>query len=44
MIIVKYIFLQLICWHGGYDVHISFHYSRIIGQILTIMGEPDNYD
>jgi archaeal type IV pilus assembly protein PilA len=35
MIIVKYIFLQVICWHGGYDVHISFHYSRSICQVLT---------
>ena len=39
MIIVKYIFLQVVCWHGGCDAHIAFHYSRTIHEILMTEGE-----
>ena len=39
MTIVKYISLQEIDWHGGYDALISFHYSSTIHEILMTLGE-----
>jgi len=39
MIIVKYIFLQVVCWHGGCDEPRSFHYSRTFHEILMTEGE-----